>query len=378
MSGPLPLTLEGVGKSYGARAALSDVTFSVPAGALLVLLGASGAGKSTCLRLVAGLDAADAGRIAIGDRVCSDPRVVVPPERRGVGLVFQHLELFPHMTAAENVAFGLEGRPRGAAAAASPRVREVAGQVGLPADLLSRRPPTLSGGERQRVAIARALAPAPAVLLYDEPLANLDPARRAEIRRLLRDVRGRRETTVVYVTHDADEALEMGDLVVVLEAGRVVETGKPADVYRAPTSLAGARALGALSVVPLLVRDGPGGRRLETPLGAFDAPAGTPPDAALGCLRPEQVAIGAVGPDAVVLDAFPRASDWAFSARHEASGTVLLGRSTAAPEPGSRVRLVFTGTPVPLRAGGNAPLRAGGNGNGRHDAPATAAREERS
>src|SRR5204863_10071987 len=181
------------------------------AGSLTVLLGESGAGKSTLLRLVAGLETPDAGTIALGDRTVSEAnRRLVPAERRGVGMVFQSLELWPHMTVAENLAFGLEGRPRGGAAERSTRVLEVAGAVGLPTHLLARRPPTLSGGERQRVAIARALAPRPAVLLYDEPLANLDPSRRAEVRSLVRSLVAATGTSALYVTHDPSEALEVG------------------------------------------------------------------------------------------------------------------------------------------------------------------------
>jgi iron(III) transport system ATP-binding protein len=345
---PAAIRLRGVVRAYGARRVLDGIDLDVPAGSLSVLLGRSGAGKSTLLRLVAGLDDPDAGRVEVGGVVVADPRSRVPAERRGVGMVFQSLELWPHMTAAENVAFGLAGRPRGARAATHPRVLEVAEQVGLSRDLLARRPPTLSGGERQRVAIARALAPDPAVVLYDEPLANLDPERRAEVRRLLRALRARGGATVLYVTHDAAEALEMGDAVAVLDGGRVVDRGAPNDLYRSPRTVAGARALGPVTVLP--AREGP--RGLETDLGVLprppggDGPAGRGVVAAVG-LRPEQIApVEGGGVAAEVVDAYPCGADWAFSARLSGSGAVVSGRSRAALSVGSVVRLASSGAPI--------------------------------
>jgi iron(III) transport system ATP-binding protein len=343
MSAAPAIRLRGVSKSFGAHRVLDDVDLDVEAGSLVVLLGRSGAGKSTLLRLVAGLEQPDAGTVEVGGRVVADPRSRVPAERRGVGMVFQSLELWPHMTAAENVAFGLEGRPRGASAASHPRVLAAAEQVGLPRDLLGRRPATLSGGERQRVAIARAMAPEPAVVLYDEPLANLDPERRAEIRRLLRALRARGGTSVLYVTHDAAEALEMGDAVAVLDGGRVVDRGAPHALYAEARTLAGARALGPVSVLPARAA----GDALETALGAFARPRDGAAVAAVG-LRPEQVAPadGAGGASALVVDAYPCGPDWAFSARLAGSGEVVSGRSRAALAVGSTVQVAARGTPM--------------------------------
>jgi ABC-type sugar transport system ATPase subunit len=217
--------------------------------------------------------------------------------------------------------------------------------VGFPRDLLRARPPTLSGGERQRVAIARALAPEPAVVLYDEPLANLDPERRGEIRRLLRSLRSQGVATVLYVTHDAAEALEMGDSVAVLSGGRIVDHGRPEDVYRAPSTVAGARALGPVTV--LEAREG--ARDVATALGALAAPR-SGPLAAVG-LRPEQVTpVESGGAAAEVVDAYPCGADWAFSARLEGSGVVVAGRSPAALAVGSRVALAVRGTPIGFAA----------------------------
>jgi iron(III) transport system ATP-binding protein len=335
------LVLRGVVRRLEGVAVLDGVDLDVPAGRLVVLLGESGAGKSTLLRLVAGLDAPDAGRIEVGGRVVADPRSLVPPEARGVGMVFQSLELWPHMTAAENVAFGLPGRPRGRAALADARVREVAAQVGLDAGILPRRPPTLSGGERQRVAIARALAPRPTALLYDEPLAHLDPERRAEIRRLVRDLRATTATTVLYVTHDAAEALEVGDEVAVLAGGRVVERGPPADVYARPRTLAGARALGPVSV--LTGRRTADGRSVATALGSFPCPEAAGEYRVL--LRPEHVVLDAAGAPARVTDAHPVAGGWQVALRLDGAADEVLGRSEQPVATGASVRVRVRGSP---------------------------------
>ncbi len=336
-----PVTLRGIVRRLGGRTVLDHVDLEAPAGKVLVLLGESGAGKSTLLRLVAGLDAPNEGSIEIGGRVVADPKSRVAPHARGVGMVFQTLELWPHMTVAENVAFGLSGRPRGARAAAHPRVLAVADAVGLPRDLLARRSPTLSGGERQRVAIARALATDPGVLLYDEPLAHLDPSRRGEIRGLVRRVAATRTTTVVYVTHDPAEALEVGDVLAVLARGRVVDAGVPADVYARPRSLVSARALGAVSSLTARRR---GDDVVECALGAVGVHGR--PGLASGwlLLRPEQVGAHAGG-DAVVTETFAVPGAHAFRARLR-DGATVEGRGAAPFAPGTAVTVAVTGTGV--------------------------------
>lgn len=338
------VVLDALCKAYpGAeRPALDGLDLEVDTGTILVLLGTSGAGKTTLLRIVAGLEEADAGSVRVGGHVLSDPRIVVPPEKRGVGLVFQHLELWPHMTVAENIAFGLPGRPRGRTALADPTVVAIARDVGVDA-LLDRSPTTLSGGERQRVAIARTLAPAPAVILYDEPLANLDPQRRARLRALIRRLCRERGTTLVYVTHDAEEAMELGDDVAVLDRGRVVDQGPPDTLYRAPRTMAGALALGTLSVLPGTVSGG----AVETALGRLEVAGDAPGGAARVLLRPEALEATAEG-EALVLDVRPRAGGWRFTAR--LADHVLEGRSATRLEPGQHVGLRARG-PVPVIAG---------------------------
>lgn len=335
------LVLEGLGKRFpgAARPALDGLDLDVHAGTILVLLGTSGAGKTTLLRVVAGLEEADTGRVRVGARTLSDPRILVAPEKRGVGLVFQHLELWPHMSVAENIAFGLPGRPRGRAARWDPTVVELAEEVGV-AQLLARRPGTLSGGERQRVAIARTLAPAPSVILYDEPLANLDPDRRAQLRVLIRRLCRERQATLVYVTHDAEEAMELGDEVAVLHRGRIVDRGPPAALYRAPRSLAGARALGPLTVLPGTVSGG----TVDTPLGRLDVLGDAVEGDARVLLRPEALEVEGAG-DAVILEVRPRAGGWRFTARLDEH--VLEGRSVTELATGQRIAIHARG-PVPV------------------------------
>jgi iron(III) transport system ATP-binding protein len=267
-----------------------------------------------------------------------EPRVAV--ERRGIGLVFQHLELWPHMTVAENIAFGLPGRPRGRVARDHPRVKDLASRVGI-SELLGRAPTTLSGGERQRVAIARTLAPGPQVTLYDEPLANLDPLRRANLRRLIRELCREEGSTLLYVTHDAEEAMAVGDEIAVLDRGRVVDRGVPERLYRRPRTVAGARALGPVTVLPARVAAG----RAETALGAHEVLGDEPAGRALALIRPECLRVGtSPGADAEVVECRPLAQAWRVRAK---VGEVLVeGWSPDAVQAGGRVALEVEGPVV--------------------------------
>lgn len=217
-----------VTKRFGAAVALDDFELSVPAGAILALLGPSGCGKTTALRVVAGFDRPDAGSIEIAGRTVVDDTMNLPPERRRVGMVFQEYALFPHMTVAGNVAYGL-GRGSDA------RVADVLELVGL-AGLGARMPHELSGGEQQRVALARALAPEPTVVLLDEPFSNLDASLRDRMRRDVRAILSEAVATAIFVTHDQEEALAIADIVAVMRNGRVGQVGTPHQVYRRPAS----------------------------------------------------------------------------------------------------------------------------------------------
>ena len=230
MSDAKGVALAGVAKWYGKVPAVQGVDLAVAPGEMVSLLGPSGCGKTTTLRLIAGLERPDAGEIRIGDRRAND----VPPWRRNIGMVFQNYALFPHKTVAENIGYGLAMR-RVRRAEIAGRVAAAMRQVRL--EGLGDRPPSqLSGGQRQRVALARAIITRPDLLLFDEPLAALDRKLReqmqVEIRQLQREV----GITTVFVTHDQDEALALSDRIVVMDEGRIVQTGTPSEVYERPRS----------------------------------------------------------------------------------------------------------------------------------------------
>ena len=226
----MSIRVEGVSKRYGAFVALDDVSLEVPAGSLTALLGPSGGGKSTLLRVVAGLEQPDAGRVLIGGADAT----ATPARQRGVGFVFQHYAAFKHMTVRDNVGFGLKIRKRPKA-----EVRERVGELLALVQLdgfAERYPSQLSGGQRQRMALARALAVEPEVLLLDEPFGALDATVRKQLRAWLRRLHDEVEVTTVFVTHDQEEAMEVAEQIVVLNTGRVEQVGTPRDLYERPAN----------------------------------------------------------------------------------------------------------------------------------------------
>ena len=246
---PPPLVrLRGVERSFGATRAVAGADLEVGRGRVLALLGPSGCGKTTLLRVVAGFERPDAGTVEIAGAVVASPDVWLAPERRRVGMVFQDYALFPHLTVAENVGFGLPRRQRRSSGRSS-RVDDVLELVGL-AELARRSPHQLSGGQQQRVALARALAPSPSVVLLDEPFSALDTGLRASLRHQVATALADAGATGVLVTHDQGEALAMADRVAVMRHGRIVQVGPPAEVYRRPLDLWVARFLGDAVVVP--------------------------------------------------------------------------------------------------------------------------------
>src|SRR5437764_3742785 len=238
--------LRGITKAWGATAAVEDISFSAPAGHLVALLGPSGCGKSTTLRLIAGLESASAGTITIADREVTS----LPPAKRGVSMVFQSYALFPHLSVAENIVFGLKVRdvPR---AERQARLKRTAGILGLE-QLLDRKPSQLSGGQQQRVALGRAIVAETPVCLMDEPLSNLDAQLRVEMRREIRSLQRRLGMTMLYVTHDQVEAMTMADEVVLMRNGRVEQDAVPAELYERPASIFVARFIGTppMNVIP--------------------------------------------------------------------------------------------------------------------------------
>lgn len=223
-------------KRFGALWAVAGISFEVGPGEFVTLLGGSGCGKTTTLRLIAGLEENDEGEIVLADQVVSNPAagIFVPPEKRQIGMVFQSYAIWPHMTVFENIAFPLKVR-RDPAVKIKKQVDEVLSMVGLQ-DLGSRMASRLSGGQQQRVAIARALAFNPAILLMDEPLSNLDAKLRERMRFELREMQTRLEITTLYVTHDQAEAMVLSDRIIVMNEGKIEQVGTPWDIYEHPQS----------------------------------------------------------------------------------------------------------------------------------------------
>jgi len=233
------LEVAGVTKRFSETIAADDVSFRLDRGEVVALLGPSGSGKTTVLRLLAGFETPDAGRVVVG----GEDVTALPPARRRFGMVFQHYALFPHLDVGENVGFGLRGQ-----ADAKQRVDRVLELVDL-AGFERRRVHELSGGQQQRVALARALATEPRVLLLDEPLSNLDPGLRERTRRELRQLIARLEITTIFVTHEQEEAFEMGRRVAVLHRGRLEQIGKPEELYERPATLFVAGFVGRANVL---------------------------------------------------------------------------------------------------------------------------------
>jgi iron(III) transport system ATP-binding protein len=292
MSDDFLLQVDGVSFSYGSRAVVSDVGLSITTGEIVAVLGHSGCGKSTLLRLIAGLERPDNGRILMQGRSVADERGVLPPEQRGLGLVFQEDALFPHMSVLDNVAFGVRGV---SATERRERAATALARLGL-AEKAHDFPHQLSGGEQQRVAVARALAPRPSLVLMDEPFSRLD----SDLRRAIREdvISALRETGVgvVLVTHDAEEAMVSADRLVLMARGRVMQSGAPEDCYRRPVSLDAGRLLGPLNALPVAITP----PVASTPFGPLAAP-GIGDSTALLAFRPENPRVSGQGAEALVV-----------------------------------------------------------------------------
>ena len=284
------LTVTGLYKAFGSHPVLTGMDLTAPAGSLTAILGPSGSGKTTLLRVLAGFEQADAGTVTIGGTVVDGPGAYVPPERRRIGYVPQEGSLFPHLTVAANVGFGLRARER-----RGPRIDALLESVGL-AGLGKRYPHQLSGGQQQRVALARALAIQPAVVLLDEPFAALDAHLRASVRADVQEIFRAAGTTAVLVTHDQDEALSMADRVAVLRDGQIVQCAAPQDLYIRPADPRLAGFIGDANLLEGQVVTGGGAngdRAVRTIFGelALEAAAGPglEPGPVTVLIRPEQL-----------------------------------------------------------------------------------------
>jgi iron(III) transport system ATP-binding protein len=260
------LECRGLAKQFAGVPAVDGLNLSVPFGKVLALVGPSGCGKTTALRIIAGFERPERGTIHLGGRPVCGPGSIVPPEKRKIGMVFQEGALFPHLTVEQNVAYGLPkaGKHNG-------RVDEVLELVGLHG-LRRRMPHELSGGQQQRVALGRALAPNPELLLLDEPFSNLDPKLREQVRRDFREIVRASHATTVFVTHDQEEALYLGDLISVINQGRVQQTGTPEQIFHSPATRFVAEFIGMVDFLPASWN----GDRLSTELGSMEWPGEWP------------------------------------------------------------------------------------------------------
>ena len=370
-----PISIRGITKSFGSVEVLAGVSLEVAPAELVALLGPSGCGKTTLLRILAGLEVPDEGEIVVRDSTLTSASVHVAPERRQVGMVFQDWALFPHLTVAKNVAYGLSRDIDRAA-----RVRDALAMVELDG-LDDRLPSTLSGGQQQRVALARAIAPQPDVLLLDEPFSNLDTALRVQVRadlhRLLVDL----GITTVFVTHDQEEAFVLGDRVAVMNAGHVLQASTPAEIYRHPADRWVAGFVGEANFVParLVADTAPevGGAateaRADSVLGALtviargggDGPAGS--DDVDVLIRPEDLDLDEGGEAQIDLVEF-YGHDTVYVVRVDDATTVRV-RAGAAPRFArhDRVTVRYTGPAVVAYPTGTAhtiasPVAASGSG----------------
>jgi iron(III) transport system ATP-binding protein len=284
---PAAVALEGIAKKFGQFVALRGITLSIAAGEFVCFLGPSGCGKTTLLRIIAGLERQNTGVVMMGGRDVS----ALPPSQRNYGIVFQSYALFPNLTVARNVAYGLETR-----SVAKPeierRVDELLALVGLAAHK-HKYPAQLSGGEQQRIALARALAPSPALLLLDEPLSALDARVRQSLRREIRALQRRLGVTTIMVTHDQEEALAMADRIVVMNHGVVEQVGAPVEVYTRPRSPFVARFVGQMNFLEAIAGERSGWARL----GAAEMRHGATEPIAAGtrltlAIRPEEILVG--------------------------------------------------------------------------------------
>jgi iron(III) transport system ATP-binding protein len=336
-----------VSASYGEDAVLTGVNLTVADGTLTAILGASGSGKTTLLRVIMGFIPQQQGTIAVGDTVLADAdRVHLAPEKRSIGYVAQEGALYPHLSVAENVSFGLPRRER----KGSGRIAETLELVGLSEGYAPRYPHQLSGGEQRRVALARALAPHPPVVLLDEPFSGLDAGLRSETREAVLRALAAQGTTAVMVTHDQAEALSMGNEVAVLQAGRLVQTAPPADLYRTPIDVNVARFVGEAVVLAGQAAGGVVNCALGE-LALIDPRIEGPVQA---MIRPEQIQVirvtgghggGTAAPTASVEARTFYGPDAVVRLQLDAEQIPISARTfgQAAPEPGERVELAIDG-----------------------------------
>ena len=332
------IRLEGVTKRFGAVAAVDSASLCVARGEIVALLGPSGCGKTTLLRLIAGFERPDGGSVTVDGRLVASPAAWIAPEARRVGMVFQDYALFPHLTVAGNVGFGLPRRARAS------RVPELLAIVGLDG-LEGRYPHELSGGQQQRVALARALAPSPELVLLDEPWSNVDPFLRESLRAEVAEIIRPLGVTVLLVTHDREEAFTLADRIALMRDGSVVQEGTAEELYFAPASRWAAEFVGAANVLSGRVVAG----RVETAIGTFPANGASLRSDAQVLVRPELLELepSAAGAGEVVAREF-RGHDVFYRVLLDGVELVSQRPSTEVVDLGSRVAIRVHDGRVPV------------------------------
>jgi len=341
------LELDRVSKQFAAQTVVDDFSLAVGKGEFVSFLGPSGCGKTTTLQMIAGF--LDPSRGAI--RLEGKDLTAVHPAKRGLGIVFQSYALFPHMTAAENVAFGLEMR-RVPQAECRERVRATLAMVGL-AGYEDRYPRRMSGGQQQRVALARALVIRPSVLLLDEPLSNLDAKLREGMQIELRQIQRTIGTTTILVTHDQNEAMSLSDRIVVMSQGRIEQIGTPQETYERPASAFVSQFLGKTNDFTATVDRTTASARLVAGSWSSPAPVGVTGPVTIS-IRPERIGFGDAGLAAKIVTRIFQGNHWLFQCESECGPAIVVRQNDGQPQPaeGEAVRLVWRSDDMSLRAGG--------------------------
>lgn len=340
------LVISDVTKRYGATAALDRVSLAVEAGSRVAIVGPSGSGKTTLLRVIAGFEAPDTGTVTLDGQVLADGPAIAPAHRRRIGYVAQDGALFPHLDVAGNLGFGIPRNEPDRAA----RLHELMELVELDAAMLTRRPHELSGGQQQRVALARALARKPALMLLDEPFSALDTGLRESVRQAVARVLAKAGITTILVTHDQGEALSFADQLAVMREGRLVQTGRPAELYWRPADVETALFLGNAALFKADIADG----IVSCGLGEFEAETGCRRGHGTIMLRPEQFQLSSVGPglEAIVEDVAFRGGQYAVAlqTKHDGAEARFTAHvsSTEQPQLGSTVFVSVKGGPFLL------------------------------
>jgi len=277
-----------LGKSYGTVQAVSDISLSLDEYEFLSILGPSGCGKSTLLRLIAGLEVPSKGQIFLHGQEISGRKIILPPERRKFGMIFQDFSLFPHLSVKDNVEYGTSGSKT----EKQQRVNELLELVSLP-HLATKMPHQISGGEQQRIAVARALATRPRLILMDEPFSNLDNQLRQQLRRDIREILKHEGVATVLVTHDQVEAITFSDRMLLMHKGEVVQEGTPSEVYQNPQTIWASSFVGEANHLPVEWQN----ESLQTPLGELNVPSEIGMNARIMMVRPEDFRLQSVPAD---------------------------------------------------------------------------------